>query len=769
MVGRWRLEVSLTTPRGRGALPCIVWPMTPKPPGLLVRYLKQSRCVVFVGAGMSVGAGLPTWRALLLEVISELVSSMPEGDVHQAELKKLVDQGKLLEVADFCKEQLGAAYHQFLTERLRGDTAKLPATHQELMHLPFSAWVTTNYDKLLERAYSEIKGGFPKTLTHRDTDTLGRLLFDSGPFILKAHGDIDRPETVVLTSRDYSEIIHANPAFNEVFTGLLLTKALFFVGYSLSDPDFRLLMDRQLTHFRGFVPERFALMTDMGPVERDVLWRTARIQVIPYVNSSGRHEEVLHFLRALNAAVKPEPAPTKANPPPPQASSFNTASPSEVQVHPAGPRPAAARAPSPQGAVGGGIIDRLWESLSSSGKSPAEEEGPVAFSAPMSEPRAQPAPGAPPAPAAVAQAAPVAPQPSSAVPQQLFIETVEGRLQLRLTREASSPVAQGIAPTKLHEGLWFAMNRAVEEGGKFHPALYPQVEKLFGEYLPREVLEALAAPGSSQAPLVLRPAPGLERFPWELLPVQGRPLSLARKVVRAPVGVSSQARGRPQVRVTPRILLVEGQLGRGGGGPGEVERLARLYEASPELSCKVLAGEEATFGRIMGELDEALPDLLHYSGDVGQVDGELHLRLPGSMHLSLGALRSMLNRGQLPFLVMNAPCSAFAPYAFGVHPGTEGYQRLLVPKSRAAIFEGRAGFMDLATQVGVGAFVGAFDQPSAEAGPFFMHALHRALLLFPAAEAVRHARKETREKFPEDSTALQFVLSGAGDLQLLES
>jgi hypothetical protein len=264
---------------------------------------------------------------------------------------------------------------------------------------------------------------------------------------------------------------------------------------------------------------------------------------------------------------------------------------------------------------------------------------------------------------------------------------------------------------------------------------------------------------------VLHLAPELARFPWELLPVQGQPACLARKVVRAPVGMASQVRGRPQVRAAPRILLVEGQRGRGGGGQQELERLARLYQQVP--GCKVLMGADATFGRIMSELDEALPDLFHYSGDVGQLDGELYLDLPGDMDLSIGALRSVFNRGQLPFLVMSAPSSAFAPYAFGVHPAKEGYQRLSVPNSRAAIFEGRSGFMDLATQAGVGAFVGTFDKPSAQPGSDFMYALHHALLqAFPAAEAVRHARKETHPKFSEDPTALQYVLSGDGELQL---
>ena len=58
----------------------------------------------------------------------------------------------------------------------------------------------------------------------------------------------------MLTTRDYQEIIHANPAFNSIFSAILLTKAVLFVGYSINDPDFRLLLDRQLTMFRGNIP-----------------------------------------------------------------------------------------------------------------------------------------------------------------------------------------------------------------------------------------------------------------------------------------------------------------------------------------------------------------------------------------------------------------------------------------------------------------------------------------------------------------------------------
>src|SRR5262245_45746290 len=100
-----------------------------------------------------------------------------------------------------------------------------------------------------------------------------------------------------------------------MFSALLLTKAVLFIGYSLNDPDFRLLLDRQLTVFRGNIPDRYALMSGVGRVERDVLWRTARIRVISY--DEGKHEQVLEFLRELQTQVAGTPAVAAA--PPPQA------------------------------------------------------------------------------------------------------------------------------------------------------------------------------------------------------------------------------------------------------------------------------------------------------------------------------------------------------------------------------------------------------------------------------------------------------------------
>src|SRR5690606_29252042 len=165
---------------------------------------------------------------------------------------------------------------------------------------PFACIVTTNYDSLLEDAYARWGArGIPRAPTGRDLAKLGTLLLDGAFFILKAHGDLGDAASIVLTAEDYRRIIHANPAFQAVLSSLLLTHAVLFVGYSLSDPNFRLLLDGQLTTFGEDVPGRYALMSGVGEIERDVLWRTARLRVFSY--EEDRHERVGEFLGGLSA------------------------------------------------------------------------------------------------------------------------------------------------------------------------------------------------------------------------------------------------------------------------------------------------------------------------------------------------------------------------------------------------------------------------------------------------------------------------------------
>jgi len=268
-------------------------------PPTLVERLVDGNCVLFAGSGLSAAAGLPTWQTLLGDIVKRL---REEGRLHgsKQEAAGLLKSGKFLELADCCKEKAGEALlHEILYANVGGNDVSLPEIHRAIVRLPFIGIITTNFDTLLERAYTERTRNTAPAFTNRETKDLASRIFRRRFYIFKAHGDIHRTDSIIFTARDYQRISHANPAFRALLSSILITSCVIFVGYSLSDPDFRLILDQNMVTFEGFSSERYALLRDVGTMERELLKRTLGINVISY----SSHDELLPFFLALEKAV----------------------------------------------------------------------------------------------------------------------------------------------------------------------------------------------------------------------------------------------------------------------------------------------------------------------------------------------------------------------------------------------------------------------------------------------------------------------------------
>jgi hypothetical protein len=273
----------------------------------LLSYVRHRQCVLFVGAGLSRPAGYPGWRDLMTTVVNKTAATLYAGGAPE-ELSALLNAGQFAELADQCRELLGRErFAALLRTELDKPAVPPKATHRAIVETPYASIVTTNFDTLLEDAYALwSEEGVPKCPTGAQLGRHGTLLLDRTFFILKAHGTIGDAASLVFTSEDYRRITHANPAFQAMMSAILLSHAVLFVGYSLSDPNFRLLLDGQLSVFGTQAPPRYALMEGTGVTEAQILRRTAGIEAISY--PKGEHESVATFLSEIAAATRQEPS-----------------------------------------------------------------------------------------------------------------------------------------------------------------------------------------------------------------------------------------------------------------------------------------------------------------------------------------------------------------------------------------------------------------------------------------------------------------------------
>ena len=187
----------------------------------------------FLGAGMSVDFGYPTWDGFLDRAIREEVN-----DARQEELQALRDQKEFLPLAEKLDtytnggagELIAAVFHESKMKPVEA-----PEDHycRLLQKMGVHTYVTTNYDRVIEAHVPGIGVFLPTTL--RKIEEITEQDRRRTPYLLKLHGSYERPESLVLTERQYRENYpeDASPVNPAVLRHLWQNKVLLFLGCSL--------------------------------------------------------------------------------------------------------------------------------------------------------------------------------------------------------------------------------------------------------------------------------------------------------------------------------------------------------------------------------------------------------------------------------------------------------------------------------------------------------------------------------------------------------
>ncbi|MDO5736162.1 MAG: SIR2 family protein [Propionibacteriaceae bacterium] len=203
----------------------------------LAEHTRKGDLVPFMGAGVSATAGLPTW-AELLQKLQITGKEIPDGwlkDLGSLDIATILES-KYPNPARFTKE---------VARLVRSDRYGLaPAL---LANLPGTSAVTLNYDRLYEAAWSDAWHDTTKPLRVLPWDSLK----PSEPWLLKLHGDVGRPKSIILTRSQYLDFAVRQRGLASLAKALLMTKHLLFVGFGLSDDHFH-----EIVHeVRGIRPE----------------------------------------------------------------------------------------------------------------------------------------------------------------------------------------------------------------------------------------------------------------------------------------------------------------------------------------------------------------------------------------------------------------------------------------------------------------------------------------------------------------------------------
>jgi tetratricopeptide (TPR) repeat protein len=301
----------------------------------LRRYLSSGQAVAFLGAGVSAPL-YPLWDALIGELVDEAAGRLDE---QEAATCRVLARDSPEEVTEIVRASLGAAvYREVLREvlRVRTDpqTGRSWTPVQELVcRCAFKAVVTTNYDPGIVNAMMRVRAGASATGFTTWEDELGLDRWRTGDVfgdaelpVLFAHGQHNRPDSVVLATTEYRR---AYAGKLPQVLARLVDGHLAWIGFSFADQRIaailREIADRTGTRADpGAAPRHVAVMAwDPAGAGNDprILARRAEIaygaQIVLYPAPGGDHSALAVLLTTMTDDRFPPAGdlPARAGPP----------------------------------------------------------------------------------------------------------------------------------------------------------------------------------------------------------------------------------------------------------------------------------------------------------------------------------------------------------------------------------------------------------------------------------------------------------------------
>ena len=256
---------------------------------------------IYVGAGISMGAGMPSWEQLLNELIDLIEGKglVPERVAEMRELSK--SPNKYLMIAEEIRDLIQKDLENLIRDRFEDRTKKPTSVHDIIVKLNSKFIITTNYDTLIEKAIvKNYDNHFPTIYTYNDSASINYSLWNNDHFVLKAHGDAKTPKEIILTERDYRHIIHNLSGYQSILHAIFSTNSILFVGASLSDPELLLLLGYIHNIFHGGSPTHYALISEKSITKTEIdRWRKDyNIECVTY-DPKNNHEALENYLRDI--------------------------------------------------------------------------------------------------------------------------------------------------------------------------------------------------------------------------------------------------------------------------------------------------------------------------------------------------------------------------------------------------------------------------------------------------------------------------------------
>lgn len=260
----------------------------------LVRVHKAGNLVPFIGAGLSIPSGYPSWTAFLYQCCEE-------SGTAKSDLDQLLREGLYEEAAQLLHDDMTPpVFNELLDTTFDVERDIEGAVH----YLPYlfndKHVITTNFDMVLEKVYESKEKAFDagSVKSGRSLAEVARILKTKPRSLIKIHGNCHQVVDRVLLLKEYDAAYQNSGDVGKFFDSVIFKDALLFLGASLNtDRTIKKMEDIVTEEGHDSLPRHYAFLELKDGEDRTERKRLlARANIFPIWYGEDEHDESIEAL-----------------------------------------------------------------------------------------------------------------------------------------------------------------------------------------------------------------------------------------------------------------------------------------------------------------------------------------------------------------------------------------------------------------------------------------------------------------------------------------
>lgn len=231
----------------------------------------NGQAIAFIGAGASLSANDPYTNKSCIGLLSA------KGLVDElVKTKNYIEATHDFNQACFLlqKREGKQSLINFLSTHLNKNIEPLP-THKLLASLPFEAYISMNFDKLLENALEKEKIKYRRILKDSDVS----LLQNDEITVIKPHGCFSNEKEIIASSDDELPFNQKFPLVDCFLKTKLANKTVLFIGFGLHDKDFEQLHQQLQLSLGALAPHSYAVSLKPSAYDKEY-WENKKVKIL---------------------------------------------------------------------------------------------------------------------------------------------------------------------------------------------------------------------------------------------------------------------------------------------------------------------------------------------------------------------------------------------------------------------------------------------------------------------------------------------------------